>query len=217
LIKPEFGTPIARNVLNKTIQYFEELMVLLHPFMPFITEEIWQNLKERKEGESIMVLKWTEKKISNTVILQQGEIMKELVTGVRNVRNQNNLSPKEALEVKIKTAHQQNYLAFENLVRKLANVSTLEYVSEKMNDAKSFIVKTDEVFIPLEVNAADEAERMTKELEYNKGFLISVDKKLSNERFVQNANPQVIEAERKKKADAEAKIKMLEEGLAAMK
>ena len=216
LVKPEFGQPIARNVLEKTIQYFEELMILLHPFMPFITEEIWQKLGERKAGESIMLLNWSSKKSNNVLVLQQGEIMKDLVTGIRNVRNQNNLSPKEALEVKIKTPQRENYAVFEHLVRKLANVSTLEYVLEKVADAKSFLVKTDEVFIPLEVNAEDEKERMLKELEYNRGFLISVEKKLSNERFVQNANPQVIDAERKKKADAEAKIKMLEEGLAGM-
>jgi valyl-tRNA synthetase len=217
MVKPEFGQPISRNVYNKTLQYFEEILIILHPFMPFITEELWQNLSDRKDGETVMLLKWPTRNIADKSLLTQGDLAKELISGVRNVRNQNNLSPKEKLEVKINTSNKENYASFEAIVIKLANLTSIEFVSAKVSDAKSFIVQRDEVFIPIAVDAAEELARMIKELEYNKGFLNSVEKKLSNERFVQNAKPEILEIERKKKADAEAKIKMLEESLAAMK
>jgi valyl-tRNA synthetase len=185
--------------------------------MPFITEELWQNLSDRKDGETVMLLKWPTRNIADKSLLTQGDLAKELISGVRNVRNQNNLSPKEKLEVKINTSNKENYASFEAIVIKLANLTSIEFVSAKVSDAKSFIVQRDEVFIPIAVDAGEELARMIKELEYNKGFLNSVEKKLSNERFVQNAKPEILEIERKKKADAEAKIKMLEESLAAMK
>lgn len=215
MVKPEFGKPISKELYLITVNFFEKLMVVLHPFMPFITEEIWQTLKERKAGESIMIQSWPQVQAVNDDLLNFGGKLKQLITGIRNIRAQHEMSPKESLDVYIKSKDKM-YSDFSFIISNVANISKLEFVTDKVADSSRFIIETDEVFVPIEVDAEKQKVEIEKELAYQKGFLISVDKKLSNERFVGSAPEKVVEAERKKKSDAEARIKMLEESLNAI-
>ncbi len=227
IIKPEFGKPIDEITYHKTISFFESLLKLLHPFMPFITEELWHELAERKEENCIIVAQWPIAKSFDKNILSQGEVAFEVITQVRTVRNAKGISPKESLPLLAKIGAEQ-ITPYLPIIRKLANLNNFNFVLGS-NDfssgdgtgygdtgaAASFLVGTLEFYIPLQgmVNAEREFEENLKELEYYKGFLASVMKKLSNEKFVSGAPPQVIEMERKKKADAEMKIKSLEDSL----
>ena len=215
MVKPEFGKPISKELYQITANYFEKLMVVLHPFMPFITEEIWQTLSDRKEGESIMIQSWPVVASFEKETLIFGNKFKQLITGVRNVRAQHEMSPKEALELFI-DSKDNGYQKFSAIIKALANVSQLEFVTEKVANSTSFIIDTDEVFIPVEVDEEKQRLELEKELNYQKGFLVSVEKKLSNDRFVNSAPENVVAGERKKKDDALARIKMIEESLLLM-
>jgi valyl-tRNA synthetase len=220
-IKPEFSggkaQPIDEATYNQTLIFLEKLLVLMHPLMPFITEEIWHLIKERETKDCVMLAQWPEVSSHiNTQQIAEFEVCKELVTIVRNVRAQKQLSPKEKLEVHEKSNGEHGY--FDSVVIKLANLSNYTYTNEKMNGAYSFVIGTTEFFIPLaaNLNAEDEKARLLKELDYNKGFLKSVQVKLSNEKFVANAKPEILANERKKESDALSKIKSIEEQLAAL-
>lgn len=221
-IKPEFidgkAQPIDKVTYEATIQYLESLLKLMHPWMPFITEEIWHLTKERAEKDCVIVAPWPEVEIQNKKTLMAFEVVKEIVTQVRSIRQQKNISPKEKLEVKEKSENGQQYSAFDSVAVKLANLSSYTYTQQKVDGAVGFMIMNNEFFVPLQgnINVAEEKERLNKELEYNKGFLKSVLVKLSNERFVANAKPEVIESERKKESDALNKIKLIEEQLAAL-
>ncbi len=215
MIKPGFEQPISREIYDATMNFFEELMVLLHPMMPFITEEVWQNVKERKEGESIMTSAWPSAEGQNADLIAFGEKMQGLVSEIRNLRSQQGMSPKDAVEVFI-ASEDKGYETYKGLIAKLGNVSKLEYTTDKVSNAKSFIIGTDEIFIPVEIDTEKEKAEMQKELERQKGFLKGVEKKLSNERFVNNAPEAVIAGERKKQADALARIEILEKSLAEL-
>ncbi len=217
MIKPEYGQPIDKNTFEATIDFFEKLMALTHPFMPFITEEIWQDIRERGEKESLCVATFPQAESVNTALLADFEIFFEIVTNIRNLRSTKNISPKTALPLVIKTENQNLYRKFEGLLSKLANVSEISYTTDKA-DGMSFLVKADEFFINLagELDVEAEIENLQKELEYTLGFKKSVEAKLSNERFVQNAKADVVEKERQKLADAEAKIATIQEALARM-
>jgi len=219
-IKPDFvdgkALPIDKNTHAATIGFLESLLKIMHPWMPFITEEIWHLLKERQEMDCIIVAQWPKQLATiNAQQLAEFEVCKELVTMVRNVRAQKQMSPKEKLEVIEKSEATHSY--FDETVMKLANLSAFKYSKEKIEGAFSFTIKTTEFFVPLANNIDKEEEklRLTKDLDYNKGFLKSVQVKLSNEKFVANAKPEVIAAERKKESDALSKIKALEEQLAS--
>jgi valyl-tRNA synthetase len=220
IIKPEFGKPIDDITYQKTISFFESILKLLHPFMPFITEELWHELGERKVEDCIIVAPWPTAKTFDPIILLQGEAAFEVVTQIRNVRNAKGISPKESFNVSAnKSARRIEY--FEPVIKKLANLISLDFDAGKFpttSTTTTFMVGTDQYTIPLEgkVDAAKEKEEIIKEMEYNQGFLNSVMKKLSNEKFVSGAPPQVIEMERKKKADAEMKIKSLKDRLATL-
>jgi valyl-tRNA synthetase len=216
MIKPGFEKPISRKVFDETIGILEKLMVVLHPVMPFITEEVWQTIKSRAEGESVMVEKWpqAEKVDSNTA--QANVLLQELVTGIRNLRSQQGLSPKDALEVYI-NSKDRKFESFFKIIQKIANVSKIEYVSESIPQSKSFIIGTDEIYIPVEMNVEEEIAKAEDELKRQKGFLIGVEKKLGNARFVDNAPAQVVEVERKKQADAQARIQILEQAINDLK
>ncbi len=218
MVKPPFGQPIDKATYDATIIHLENLLTLLHPFMPFITEEIWQSMAERLDGASISIVAWPKAKSADTALLADAAKAFEAVTQVRNLRNSKGLSPKEALELQVKTKEAGVYQRFEGVIRKLANISSLSFVEEKPANAVSFVNGGDELYVPLEgsIDVEKEREEIQKELEYTRGFLASVDKKLSNERFVSGAPQQVVDAERRKKADAEAKIKALEESLASL-
>lgn len=220
-IKPDFidgkAQPIDKATYDATIVFLESLLKIMHPWMPFITEEIWHLVKERDVKDCIIVAEWPTVKIDlDKKQLAEFEVSKELVAMVRNVRAQKQLSPKEKLEVIEKSEATRSY--FDSTIIKLANLSAFSYTKDKVEGAFSFQIKTTEFYIPLaqNLNKEDEIERLTKELEYNKGFLKSVQVKLSNEKFVANAKPEIIASERKKESDALSKIKTLEEQLAVL-
>ncbi|QMW02165.1 valine--tRNA ligase [Spirosoma foliorum] len=225
LIKPAFdastGTPqpIDRVTYEATINFFERLMRLAHPFMPFITEEIWQDIRDRKEGDSICIAPFPKAGAVDSQILTDFETLFDIISNVRNIRNSKQISPKTELPLAIKTASSSRFEALESLIQKMANVSNISYISEKVENESSlgvsFLIKSDEFFINLagEIDVELEIATTRKELEYNIGFRDSVLKKLSNEKFVANAKPEVIERERQKLADAESKIQALEQRL----
>lgn len=222
VIKPEFvdgkAQPIDKITFDATINYLESLLKIMHPWMPFITEEIWHLTKERAEMECIIVAEWPTVNTQNKETLQAFEVVKEVVAQVRNIRQQKNISPKEKLEVKERSDVGEQFSRFDSVVIKLANLSSYSYTKDKVEGAFGFMVMNAEFFVPLtgNINVAEEKERLAKELEYNKGFLRSVQIKLSNERFVSNAKPEIIEVERKKESDALNKIKAIEEQLASL-
>jgi valyl-tRNA synthetase len=217
IIKPEFGKPIDEVTYNQTISIFETLLKILHPFMPFITEELWHELSLREDNDCIIVASWPKVNTFTQSIINEAEFAFELVTEIRNVRNAKGLSPKEAFEL-IQKSDASQLNSFNALVKKLANLKSIEKAKQTSGNGISLLVRAIEYWIPLEgkIDAAKEREALQKELEYNIGFRDSISKKLSNEKFVSSAPSQVIEMERKKKADAETKIKALEESLARL-
>ena len=220
MIKPEYQQPIDKATLQATIVIFEKLLKLLHPFMPFITEELWHVVNEREEKDCIFnaMLPIAEKVDKN--IIQKFEVAREVVMEVRNIRAQKNIPNKEKIKLSIrKNYNEQADLTFDSLVSKLCNLESLEYVNQKITESFTFIIKNTEFYIPINnnYNVAEEINKLMQELDYTKGFLQSVLKKLSNEKFVNNAAAQIVEAERKKQIDAEAKIKVIEEQLASLK
>jgi valyl-tRNA synthetase len=219
MIKPPFEKPIDEKTYNQTVAFFETILKALHPFMPFITEELWHELQDRKEKDCIIVAQYPTGKSFELPILEEASMAFEVVTEIRNTRNTKNISPKEALKLLVKKESKSLIKSFWTVVKKLSNLSEIEFVSEAPStNATQFMVRATEFFIPMEgkVDAAKERETILKDIEYQKGFLISVDKKLLNEKFMSSAPPQVVESERKKKADAESKIKSLEENLARL-
>ncbi len=217
MIKPAYQQPIDRETYDQTIVFLEDILRILHPFMPFLTEEIWQTIEKRGLGHALIIQKWPEKKTYDTKPITEAAQVFEVVSQVRNLRSSKGLSPKESLSLTINTNQEALYKSFESVLKKLANLSELQF-GEKVENAISFVVKSDECFVPLEeqIDVEQERENLTKELEYTKGFLNAVMKKLGNERFVSGAPAAVVENEKKKQADAEAKIKTLEEALAKL-
>lgn len=215
MVKPEFEKPIDKSTYETTIAHFETLLKALHPFMPFITEELWHELNERKD-KCIIVSSWPAPGNSNADLLQEADIAFDIITEVRNARNAKGISPKQSLKLIVKSGEQQLIHSFWPVIKKLSNISDVSSTDENVNDATSFLISSSEFFIPMEgkIDKEKEREGLLKDLEYQRGFLASVDRKLSNEKFVKSAPANVIENERKKKADAESKIKALEESLA---
>jgi valyl-tRNA synthetase len=217
MVKPVYQQPIDAESMKATIGFFERILKLLHPFMPFITEEIWHDelFGEKGEMECIIVASYPVSGAADLQVLKAVEVIKELVAGIRNVRNTKQLSPKEPLPLSIKANGDLDYQNWLNIVNKLANVNDVVFVDDKVAGAATFMVGSDEFFIKLEENIDVEAERerLNAELTYLQGFLKSVDAKLSNERFVQNAKPEIIQNERNKKADAETKIGIILQSL----
>lgn len=217
MIKPAYQHPIDQVTFDKTISLFEDVLKILHPFMPFITEELWHQIKERSVGESLILAPWPAAKDFDAKIIDEAAQVFEVVSQVRNLRASKGMSPKETLDLSIHAKSPVLYRRFESVLVKLANLSSLSF-AEKVDNAMSFVVKSDECFVPMgdSINVEEEKANLQKEIEYTKGFLVSVMKKLSNERFVAGAPAQVVENEKKKQADAEAKIKALEESLAKL-
>ena len=216
MVKPAYGQPIDRATMDATLAFFDNLLRLLHPFMPFITEELWQQIAERKDGESIMVAQLPKAQPVDEAIVADIEIAKEIIAGVRTVRLQKNIANREALKLQMLGGAT---CPATPIVEKLANLSSIDNVAEKDGAAASFLVGTAEFAVPLadNINVEEEIKKIEADLKYYEGFLASVMKKLSNEKFVNNAPAKVIEMERKKQADAEAKIATLRESLAALK
>ncbi len=229
MVKPAYGTPIDRETYDATISIFSRLMCILHPFMPFVTEEIWHVLtnigKSDEQAEfvnanySIMNQHMPRSVFFDQRMLDDFDTAREVIAGVRNIRNTRNISPKEALEVRYMAGDRRfNIGSFEGIIRKLANVSKIEAVNEKAEGALSFMIGTTECFVPMSQNIDVEAElkKLQDELKYAEGFLAAVMKKLSNEKFVNGAPAQVVETERKKQSDAETKIAALKAQIAAL-
>ena len=217
MIKPAYGQPISKAVYDTTIGFFDNLLHLLHPFMPFITEELWQHIVDRKDGESLMVSPMLAPGKVDEAIVQQFEVVKEIISNVRSIRLQKNIAQKEALE--LQAVGENPVAAFNAVITKMCNLSSIAVVKAKADGAAAFMVGTTEYAVPLGnmIDVEAEIARMEAELKHKEGFLQGVLKKLSNEKFVNNAPAAVIELERKKQADAESIIKSLKESIAALK
>ena len=217
MIKPAYQKPIDKTTLATTLAYFEELLKLLHPFMPFISEEIWSLIANRDVKNRLIVTPWPLANKIDTILLDNEAIAAEVISGIRTIRNEKNIANKDQVALFVKL-NEDTDKSFDSVITKLGNLSSLTYVDEKVDGALSFRVKSNEYYIPLAgaVNIEEEIATLKQELKYTQGFLNSVMKKLSNERFVSNAPEQVIVIERKKQADAEAKIKAIEEQLTAI-
>ena len=217
MIKPAYGQPISKAVYDTTIGFFDNLLHLLHPFMPFITEELWQHIVDRKDGESLMVSPMVAPGKVDEAIVQQFEVVKEIISNVRSIRLQKNIAQKEALE--LQAVGENPVAAFNAVITKMCNLSSIAVVEAKADGAAAFMVGTTEYAVPLDnmIDVEAEIARMEAELKHKEGFLQGVLKKLSNEKFVNNAPAAVIELERKKQADAESIIKSLKESIAALK
>jgi valyl-tRNA synthetase len=215
-IKPGFEQPMDAAIFEKTIQFFEELMQLLHPFMPFVTEEIYHLLRERKDD--LCVKQFSPVGSTDKSVLQNGILLKEVITGLRDARNKNQLKPKESIKLYIQTSSPASYGPIESILSKQVNAESIELVNEPVSNCINTVVQKDKFYLQTEkkLDTSSQKEQLLKDLEYQKGFLLSVEKKLSNERFIQNAKPEVIAIERKKKADAEEKIKAIQESLASL-
>ncbi len=223
MVKPAYingqQQPIDRKTYDETLRFFDILLKMLHPFMPFITEELWQALYDRKQGESIMreSLHIVAPTADEQQLISDFEQVKQIVSGVRMVRSQKNIAPKEALE--LQAVNTNNYTAFTAAIQKMANVSAISVVTEKDATASAFMIGTDEFAVPLGnmIDIDAEIEKQEAQLAHLEGFLNGVKKKLANERFVQNAPEQVVAMERKKQSDSEEKIAAIKESLAALK
>ena len=217
MIKPAYGQGINGAVHSATVSFFENLLRLLHPFMPFITEELWQQMYERKPGESIMVCPLSVDGHVDSDMVRQFETVKEVISNVRSIRLQKNIAQKEALELQV--VGENPVAAFNAVITKMCNLSALDVADAKADGAASFMVGTTEYAVPLGnmIDVEAEIARMEAELKHKEGFLQGVLKKLSNEKFVNNAPAAVLEMERKKQADAESIIKSLKESIAALK
>ena len=228
MVKPAYVNgeqqPIDQQTYDKTLEFFEVLLKMLHPFMPFITEELWQHIYDRKEGESIMRDKLTQNAPSeaDNQLAADIEVVKQIVSGVRTVRSSKNIAPKEQLELQVVDKEQSNAIdlqKYASIITKMANLSAINTITEKDATASSFMVGTDEFAIPLGamIDIETEIKKMEAQLQHLEGFLAGVMKKLGNERFVQNAPEAVVAMERKKQNDAEEKIAALKESIAALK
>ena len=217
MVKPAYGQPIDKTTYEKTLAFFETLLKLLHPFMPFITEELWQHIYDRQPGESIMTQTLVKDMPYNEALIARFEAVKEVISGIRTIRLQKNIAQKEALTLEV--IGENPVAEFTSVIAKLCNLSEIKQVATKADGAAAFMVGTTEYAVPLGnlINVEEELKKLEADLKYQEGFLQSVLKKLSNEKFVSKAPANVIEMERKKQADAETKIAALKESIAALK
>ncbi len=219
MVKAPMGQPLDAVTYNATVTFFENLMKILHPFMPFITEDIWHLLQEREDGNDLIIAQQPKQKVVDNDILNQFLFTQDVINNIRKIRAEKNISMKEAIELIVVDKDGSVNKEFDSVIMKLCNVSSINYVTETPQDAFGFLVKATEYFIPVTDNIDTEAEikKLEEELAYAQGFLKSVEAKLSNEKFVNGAPAAVVDKERKKKSDAEAKIKVIEQQLATLK
>jgi valyl-tRNA synthetase len=218
MIKPGYQQPIDQTTFDKAIEMLESNLKLLHPFMPFITEEIWQYIAERSPKEALIISEWPKMTSVNQHLIADFDFAAEVIAGIRTIRKDKNIPFKDAIELKVLN-NENTSVYFDSIITKLGNSSSLTYIDEKVDGALTFRVKSNEYFIPITGNIDVDAEikKLEEELKYTKGFLQSVQVKLSNEKFVANAKPEVIANERNKEADALAKIATIEQSLAGLK
>jgi valyl-tRNA synthetase len=217
IVKPAYQQPIDKATYDAVIHLFEENLKLLHPFMPFLTEEVWQHTAERTPEEALMVSNWPKAQKVDTKLIADFDFAAEVISGIRTIRKEKNIPQKETLELSVLNSEGAG-TGMDAIIIKLANISQIQTVDTGLDGALSFRVKSNEYFIPISgaIDVEAEIEKINEELKYTRGFLQSVQKKLGNERFVNNAPEQVVAIERKKAADAEAKIETLEKSLASL-
>jgi valyl-tRNA synthetase len=215
-VKPGFDQPVAEDIHNKTVEYFTQLMQLLHPFMPFITEEVYHALAQR--NDDLCVKQWSSIKHPALAFLQTGNLLKQAITAMRDARNKAQIKPKEQIKIYIKTGNNSQYENITDLLAKQVNAVSVAFTNETISPSITVVSGKETFYLQTEqpLNTGNQKEDLLKEVEYLKGFLISVEKKLGNEKFMQNAKPEIIAVEKKKKEDAEAKIKLIESSLANM-
>ncbi|HDJ34179.1 MAG TPA: valine--tRNA ligase [Bacteroidetes bacterium] len=218
IVKPGFQEPVDGVTMDKTLDFLEQLIILLHPFMPFITEEIWQRLRERKQGESVMAAPLPRARKYDAELVERVEKAKQTITTIRSIRKQQNIPQKKSLELLVRQVESEYDNRFGEVLKKLGNLSDIRFIDKKPEKALSFMVKTTEFYIPVgdDIDLDAERKKVENELEYTRGFLDSVMKKLNNRKFMENAPERVVRAELNKKADAEARIRALEEKLAGL-
>jgi valyl-tRNA synthetase len=215
-VKPGFEQPIPQEVYDKTVAYFTELMQLLHPFMPFVTEEIYHQLATRTDD--LCIKQNTPATKADTILLQKGQLLKDIITGLRDLRNKQQVKPKETIAVTIDSVVNETYQSFESLLAKQINASSIAYATEVPAGAVTSVIGKDKFFVvlPKPLDTGKQKDDLLKELAHLQGFLLSVEKKLGNEKFVANAKPEVIALEEKKKSDALEKIGIIEASLATL-
>lgn len=217
IVKPAYQQPIDSKTLKSVVAIFEDILKVLHPFMPFLTEEIWQYISERTPEDALIIAKWPESKPINEALISEFEFAQDVVSGIRNIRKEKNIAFKDAIGFYV--INNENIAnTFDEVIAKLGNLESIEYTNEAVDGALTFRVKSNEYFIPIAgaINVEEEIKKLTDELNYTEGFLKSVQKKLANERFVAGAPEQVIANERNKEADALAKIETLKASLASL-
>jgi len=217
VVKPAYQQPIDKTTFDEVVAIFEGNLKLLHPFMPFLTEEVWQHIVERTPEEALVIAHWPKIEKIDSALIKEFEFAAGVISGIRTIRKEKNIPMKESLELSVLNT-EKNAKDWDVVVKKLTNVSSVSYVEAAVEGALTFRVKSNEYFIPISgaIDVEAEIKKIQEELKYTKGFLQSVQKKLSNERFVNNAPEQVIDNERKKQADAEAKIETLEKSLLSL-
>ena len=217
MIKPAYQCPIDAKTYQQVISIFEDNLKILHPFVPFISEEIWQQITDRTPEKALIIASWPKLESTNEDIIAEFEIAADVISGIRTIRKEKNIAFKETIQLSVLN-NDKIETTFDAVISKLGNLSELHYVDAKVDGALSFRVKSNEYFIPISgaINVEEEVKKLTDELSYTEGFLKSVQKKLQNERFVNNAPDQVIANERKKEADAEAKIATIKSSLASL-
>ncbi|RFN59910.1 valine--tRNA ligase [Marixanthomonas ophiurae] len=218
MVKPGFGKPISATTFKKVIAVLEDNLKILHPFVPFISEEIWQSITPRSKEEALIVAEWPTDMDFDEKLIKDFEFASEVISGIRTIRKQKNISFKDTISVSV-INNEKAEATFDSVIKKLGNLSELEYVSEKIEGALTFRVKSNEYFVPIEgaIDVEDEIAKLSEELKYTEGFLKSVQGKLKNERFVNNAPEKVVAMEKNKEADALAKIETLKASLASLK
>jgi valyl-tRNA synthetase len=218
MLKPEYQQPVDSKTFNSIIDIFEDNLKILHPFMPFLTEEIWQYITERTPDQALIVAQYPKIETFDELLISDFEIVKDVVSGIRTIRKEKNISFKESIELSVLNNENLSSV-YDSVIMKLGKVSEMKTVTNSVDGALTFRVQSNEYFIPISgaINIEEEIKKLTDELQYTKGFLKSVQSKLSNERFMNNAPAQVIEVERKKEADALAKIETLKSSLASLR
>lgn len=218
MIKPEYGKPTDRGTQQAAISFFEHILKCLHPFMPFITEELWHALGDRREEDCVLVAPWPRATAYNGAILEEANFAFAIVTEIRNLRNAKGISPRQPLRLYAGKGNDTDIRAFVPVIQSMANLSEISFTDQPVANASAFLVRSTEFYIPIEgtIDLEKEREALEKDLKYQLGFLESVSRKLSNEKFVASAPAKVIEGERRKKADAEARIRVLQESLARL-
>jgi valyl-tRNA synthetase len=218
MIKPGYQQPIDKATFDKVIELLEANLKLLHPFMPFLTEEIWQHIADRTPEQALIISEWPKMTAINENIIIDFDFVMEVISGIRTIRKEKNIPFKDTIDLKVWN-NENSTTYFDAVITKLGNITSLEYVTEKVDGALAYRVKSNEYFIPISgaINVEEEIAKLTEELKYIKGFLKSVQGKLANEKFVSGAPDNVIAIERKKEADALANIATIEQSLSSLK